>query len=118
MDPTYPIIGAAILGGLLLLLIFINNYRTEGSRDTTFATPKSPAKPALRAMPDLSERVKDLARNPNAKIAAIKAYREETGLGLKEAKDAVERWLSKPGLQQGTMSGHWASPSSAPSQGV
>ena len=26
------------------------------------------------------------------KIAAIKIYREATGLGLKESKDAIERW--------------------------
>jgi ribosomal protein L7/L12 len=32
-----------------------------------------------------------LARTPGSKIAAIKAYREQTGAGLKEAKDAVER---------------------------
>jgi ribosomal protein L7/L12 len=38
----------------------------------------------------------------NKKIEAIKLYREQTGLGLKEAKDAVEAieatgWLSTPG---------------------
>jgi ribosomal protein L7/L12 len=113
MDPTYPIIGAAILGGLLLLVVFINNYRTEGSRETTFAKPKSQAKPASRAMPDLSQRVQDIAANPNAKIAAIKAYREETGLGLKEAKDAVENWLAQPGSRQAMTSAPW--PSSSPS---
>ena len=32
-----------------------------------------------------------LARTPGQKIAAIKLYREQTGAGLKEAKDAVER---------------------------
>jgi hypothetical protein len=33
------------------------------------------------------------------KIEAIKAYRVLTGAGLKEAKDAVERyWVSKPTL--------------------
>jgi ribosomal protein L7/L12 len=37
----------------------------------------------------LSERVKELAR-AGRKIEAIKVYREETGAGLKEAKDAVE----------------------------
>lgn len=40
----------------------------------------------------LSDRVKDLARSGD-KIAAIKQHREETGLGLKEAKDAVEEFL-------------------------
>ncbi len=41
----------------------------------------------------LSERVKELAAQPGQKIYAIKAYREETGAGLAEAKDAVEEWI-------------------------
>jgi ribosomal protein L7/L12 len=39
----------------------------------------------------------ELARDPARKIAAIKAYREATGAGLKEAKDAVEQWLAENG---------------------
>ncbi|MCV2359719.1 MULTISPECIES: ribosomal protein L7/L12 [Roseateles] len=38
-----------------------------------------------------SDEVKALAKDPKAKIAAIKAYREQTGLGLKEAKDVIEK---------------------------
>jgi uncharacterized membrane protein YgaE (UPF0421/DUF939 family) len=38
----------------------------------------------------LSELVKELARDPSRKIAAIKEYREETGASLAEAKEAVE----------------------------
>lgn len=41
----------------------------------------------------LSERVKEIARDPGRKIEAIKAYREETGAGLREAKEAVEAWM-------------------------
>ena len=41
-----------------------------------------------------SERVKELARDPSRKIEAIKVYREETGAGLAEAKEAVEAWMS------------------------
>ena len=41
----------------------------------------------------LSERVKELARDPSRKIEAIKVYREETGTGLKDAKDAVEAFI-------------------------
>src|SRR5882724_11363265 len=37
-----------------------------------------------------SERVKEIARDPNRKIEAIKAYREETGADLADAKQAVE----------------------------
>ncbi len=42
----------------------------------------------------LSGRVKELARDPSRKIEAIKVYREETGAGLAEAKDAVEAWIN------------------------
>jgi hypothetical protein len=38
---------------------------------------------------DLTAQIHDLLRQSN-KIGAIKLYREATGLGLKEAKDAVE----------------------------
>ena len=41
----------------------------------------------------LSERVKGLADDPARKIEAIKAYREETGAGLAEAKAAVEAYI-------------------------
>jgi ribosomal protein L7/L12 len=37
--------------------------------------------------------VQDLARTPGQKIAAIKRHREQTGVGLKEAKDAVESFV-------------------------
>jgi hypothetical protein len=42
----------------------------------------------------LSEEVKALADDPAKKIAAIKLHREQTGLGLKEAKDAVEAYIT------------------------
>lgn len=41
----------------------------------------------------LSEHVKHLASDPARKIEAIKVYREETGAGLAEAKEAVESHL-------------------------
>jgi ribosomal protein L7/L12 len=40
--------------------------------------------------PAVSERIKQLAADPARKIEAIKAYREETGASLVEAKEAVE----------------------------
>ena len=45
----------------------------------------------------LSEEVKTLAGKPEGKIAAIKLLREQTGLGLKDAKDAVEAYITKCG---------------------
>jgi hypothetical protein len=44
----------------------------------------------------LSDRVKELARDPARKIEAIKVYREETGAGLAEAKAAVEAYIANP----------------------
>jgi Ribosomal protein L7/L12 C-terminal domain len=41
----------------------------------------------------LSPEVQDLARDPRRKIEAIKLHREQTGVGLKEAKDAVEAFM-------------------------
>ena len=42
----------------------------------------------------LSDRVKQLAGDPSRKIQAIKVYREETGAGLAEAKEAVETFIN------------------------
>lgn len=44
---------------------------------------------SVAATPDWMTEVRELVAQGN-KIQAIKAYREHTGLGLKEAKDAVE----------------------------
>jgi ribosomal protein L7/L12 len=38
-----------------------------------------------------SDEVKALAKDPEKFILAIKAYRAQTGLGLREAKEVVER---------------------------
>jgi hypothetical protein len=42
----------------------------------------------------LSDRVKEIASDPSRKIQAIKVYREETGAGLAEAKEAVEAFIA------------------------
>ena len=42
----------------------------------------------------LSEEVQRIANDPARKIEAIKLHREQTGLGLKDAKDAVEAYMS------------------------
>lgn len=41
----------------------------------------------------LSPEVQELARDPARKIQAIKLHREQTGAGLKEAKDEVESFI-------------------------
>lgn len=45
-----------------------------------------PAQPQLADLPDVRQFLLE-----GKKIQAIKAYREHTGVGLKDAKDAVER---------------------------
>lgn len=42
----------------------------------------------------LSDRVKEAARDPARKIEAIRLLREESGLGLAEAKAAVEAYTN------------------------
>jgi len=44
--------------------------------------------------PALSDRVKQMAADPIRKIEAIKAYRDETGVGLAEAKEAIEAFTN------------------------
>jgi hypothetical protein len=51
----------------------------------------------LPELAPLSERVKQLAADPTKKIYAIKAYREDTGASLKEAMDAIEKWMREEG---------------------
>ncbi|NLT56108.1 MAG: hypothetical protein GXX79_16460 [Actinomycetales bacterium] len=51
---------------------------------------------AAGAEPDLPEVLDLLVRGQ--KIQAVKAYREATGLGLKESKDAVEELARRHGL--------------------
>ena len=46
---------------------------------------------AIDAKPPVTDDVKVLAQTPGSKIAAIKLYRQQTGAGLKEGQDAVER---------------------------
>jgi hypothetical protein len=45
----------------------------------------------------LSSEVKILADDPARKIAAIRLYREQTGQGLKAAKEAVEAYIAGRG---------------------
>jgi ribosomal protein L7/L12 len=43
--------------------------------------------------PPATDDVAVLARTPGAKMAAIKAYRKQTGAGLRESKAEVERLM-------------------------
>ncbi len=69
------------LGSCLLLIV----YLVAGTR----AGRKAAGKESLM----LSDRVKEIARDPARKIEAIKLYREETGAGLLQSKEAVEAFI-------------------------
>ncbi len=51
----------------------------------------------LQYTPPTEETWQALANNPAQKIAAIKTYRQQHGVGLKDAKDAVERYIAGGG---------------------
>jgi ribosomal protein L7/L12 len=88
--------GYLVVGVMFMAVLFgLARIRAgaNASAGKSFPTPGYPVSmPTGGSLPPLSPRVQEIARNPDQKIAAIKAYREETGLGLKEAKDAVEAW--------------------------
>ena len=87
--------------GVLILLTMLNTAREAASIRRDVARLDRKLNLLLKHMNipveaafGLSERVKELARDPSRKIEAIKVYREETGAGLAEAKEAVEAWMS------------------------
>ena len=51
------------------------------------------------ALAEPSDEVRALARQPGQHIKAIKAYRLQTGTGLKEAKAVIDRLAAEPGSQ-------------------
>lgn len=83
--------------GLLLGLLLAKYLRGRGRGDLTAPPPSRPA-PRASAPPPMvrigderidDEEIRELIRQ-NRKIEAIKRVRDRTGLGLAEAKDAVE----------------------------
>ena len=52
---------------------------------------------ALPPQGKMSDEVRQLARDPAGKIEAIKLHREQTGLGLAEAKSDVEDYIKTVG---------------------
>jgi len=121
MDNPYLIIGGAI--AIAIIAVFL--FNAVKGRAPRAAVPRP--QPSAGRAPALSRQVQELASDPSRKISAIKAYRQETGLGLKEAKDAVEAWIASGGHAQALPQGAayaaastpgGASPSSALSQHV
>jgi len=74
------ILAAAVLAGLVLVAMFLAGGNTQKRIDALMTPGQSPS----------IDDVKRIAETGD-KIAAIKLYRQIYGVGLKEAKDAVEK---------------------------
>jgi hypothetical protein len=70
------------------------NIVSQGLNDVRIVPPKQPM--VSNPIPSVYEME---VFKESGKIAAIKAYRERTGLGLKECKDAIEEDAARLGLE-------------------
>jgi hypothetical protein len=87
--------------GVIVVLAVLNTERQAGSirRDVARVDRKlnlilQQLNISFDEFAVLSDRVKELARDPSRKIEAIKVYRQETGAGLAEAKETVEAFIN------------------------
>jgi ribosomal protein L7/L12 len=87
-----------VVGGVLLLVAFVARLSTMVRMDRLErkidAIMRHLQVDLTQGRP-MSEMVKQLARDPSGKIEAIRLYRQETGVGLAEAKDAVEAYIAQ-----------------------
>lgn len=82
------------IGGLVLIVFLLMGLRARQRRlDRKLTLIMRFMQIDVNQAVSLSEQAKELARNGD-KIGAIKRHRTETGVGLKEAKDAVEEFLA------------------------
>jgi hypothetical protein len=65
--------------------------RTQNLEQMLFAIAKKLDVSLPYIPPPPSQKILDLARDPKQRIEAIRAYRQETGLGLKEAVQAIDQ---------------------------
>jgi ribosomal protein L7/L12 len=97
MEWWYIGLGALVLLSVLSLGQMITIRRDLSRLNRKLAAILQHLNVPFDEFPALSDRVKDLALDPRRKIEAIKAYREETGAGLADAKDAVEAFIASAG---------------------
>jgi hypothetical protein len=81
----------ALLTSLELVHMLLSRARGKASVQNGLEH-QAPATPSA-----LSEEVKALADDPSNKIQAIALHREQTGVGVAEAKDAVEAYMDGRG---------------------
>jgi hypothetical protein len=65
--------------------------RTQNLEQMLFAIAKKLDVSLPYVPPPPSQKILDSARDPKQRIEAIRAYRQETGLGLKEAVQAIDQ---------------------------
>lgn len=92
-------IGLFAIAGIVGIGVVV--YVNSQKRSNVHSDPHQPAKPKaqpttaeLKELETLSPEIVKALEN-REKILAIKLYREETGLGLKEAKDFIDRIQSR-----------------------
>jgi ribosomal protein L7/L12 len=101
MTPTFATVlgftDFAIIAGLIIVFAGAAAYRTRKSADSRRIERKLDAllkhQGISAPQAGLSEEVQRLARDPAQKIAALKLHREQTGLGLAEAKEDIEDFI-------------------------
>ncbi len=82
------------------------------------AVPPMTAPPAAPLSPVAAAEI-DRLLAAQQKIAAIKVYRDATGVGLKQAKDQIERWIPEPAFpDQWNPEGASRRTASAPSESL
>lgn len=89
MIPVPVVIGAAVVMAVLILLLVRRGGGGRGQDLMTAPRPMQPRIPVAGLPPQVETEVRALIAEQRM-IEAIKRVREETGLGLKEAKDLVE----------------------------
>jgi hypothetical protein len=103
MDSSWIVVAFGVAGiGCLLASVFAGRSGRLNAQDRRLATIERRLDLIMKRLeiddpePELPDVVAHLERGE--KIGAIKAYRERTGAGLKEAKDAVEALARERGL--------------------
>ena len=83
-----------VIVGFALVLLFLVSLTNRATRiERKLAVLMRFMHVDLNQAVPLSDAVRELAK-AGQKIQAIKLHRDETGAGLKEAKDAVEEYLA------------------------
>jgi ribosomal protein L7/L12 len=94
MEPIYWLFALLAILQLISLIVTMQNQTTRLERKIDAILRELGIQVQGGKPGELSDRVKELASDPGRKIEAIKVHREESGAGLKDAKDAVESWMA------------------------